>query len=259
MRNTLCSVIALLATSGAGQGGTIYQTGFEPPTFSPGTLNGQGGWAAIGSTSSTVVETSMVESGTQAVEVLPSASSGDGGLLSAPFGTALAGQIVDFSIDADFSATGTPSFWTALDTVYNGSPGNIDFNIDPSGQMHVFVEGTDHPTGVDITRGVWNQYMLQVNFINDTVSAFYNGAPVLSGAAFSPTGTTLDFVAFYSQTGATSDEAFFDNLSVATVPEPDTFALLLGAGVLLFGSGVKARLGDRGNRTATASSVYIHQ
>jgi len=88
---------------------------------------------------------------------------------------------------------------------------------------------------VFITRGVWNQYELDVNFANDTVSAFYDGVAVLQGASFTTTGTNLDLVAFYSQQGATTDQAFFDNLSITTtaVPEPGTLVLLLGAGALV--------------------------
>ncbi|MGD0200492.1 MAG: PEP-CTERM sorting domain-containing protein [Bryobacteraceae bacterium] len=224
--------LVLCGSASVLKAGVIYQTGFEPPTFSTGiTLNGQGGWGVIGG-SLTVVETSVVESGTQAVQVQPSTPSLDGAYL--PFATQLAGQVVNFTIDADFSATGTPSFWTVLGTQYNSSPPNIDFNIDPSGQIHIFTMGTDHPTGVSITRGVWNQYELEVSFLNDTVSAFYDGAPVLQGASFSSTGTTLGLVAFYSQAGATTDQGFFDNLSItASVPEPATFVSLLGAAVFL--------------------------
>src|ERR1035438_1768657 len=70
------------------------------------------------------------------------------------------------------------------------------------GQIHIFIMGTDHPTGVSATRGVWNNYTLQVTFINDTVSGFYNGAPVLQGAPFSSTGTTLGLYAFDAQGGS---------------------------------------------------------
>lgn len=85
------------------------------------------------------------------------------------------------------------------------------------GQIHIFIMGTDHPTGVSVTRGVWNNYTLQVTFINDTVSGFYNGAPVLQGAPFSSTGTTLGLYAFDAQGGSPlggTDSIYFDNLSV---------------------------------------------
>jgi hypothetical protein len=221
MKRKISIILIMLgyAISASAQGTPIYQTGFEPPIFSPGTINGQDGWFAFGVPSSTVIETTTVETGVQAVGITP---------FGATFGVVGAGrsasynaadQILTFSIGADFSATGTPSFWTVLDTQYNSSPPNIDFNIDQSGQIHIFIMGTDHPTGVSITRGVWNNYKLEVNFFNDTVSAFYNGATVLQGASFSSTGTTLGFYAFYAQ-GAFpgTDSGYFDNLSVTVSP-----------------------------------------
>ena len=164
-----------------------------------------------------------METGIQAVGITPfGATSGVVGAGNSASYNA-AGKILTFSIDADFSATGTPSIWTMLDTQYNSSPPNIDFNIDQGGQIHIFIMGTDYPTGVSITRGVWNNYKLQVNFINDTVSAFYNGAPVLQGVPFSSTGTSLGFYAFYAQ-GASSlvgtDSGYYDNLSVTASAIP---------------------------------------
>ena len=197
---------------------TIYQTGFEPPTFSPGTINGQDSWYINGAPSSIVIETTTVKTGIQAVGITPSgATSGVvGALRNASYNAA--NQILTFSIDANYSATGTPSFWTVLDAIINLPPNNaIGINIDQTGQIHIFVTGTDHPTGVSITRGVWSHYELDVNFSNDTVSALYNGVSILQGASFSSTGTTLDAYAFYAQ-GASplvgTDSGYFDNLSV---------------------------------------------
>jgi hypothetical protein len=136
-----------------------------------------------------------------------------------------ANQILAFSIDANLSAAGTPSFWTVLNTSYNNSSPNIGVNIDQSGQIHIFIMGTDNLTGVSITRGVWNHYELDVNFIDDTVSAFYNGAPVLQGAAFSQTGTTLMGYQFYAQGGSPlvgTDSGYFDNLSATASATPAT-------------------------------------
>jgi hypothetical protein len=214
----------------------IYQTGFEPPTFSPGTINGQDSWFTVGAASSSVIETTVVKTGAQGVGITPLGATSF--LVGAGRGASYnaADQTLTFGIDADFSATGTPSFWTVFDTQYNSSPPNIDLNVDQNGQIHIFVMGTDHPTGVSITRGVWNRYELDVNFFDDTVSAFYDGAPVLQGASFSSTGTTLGLLAFFAQRGNPgTDSGYFDNLSVtaAAIPEPDMFFSVIGAGVFL--------------------------
>jgi len=59
------------------------------------------------------------------------------------------------------------------------------------GQIHIFIMGTDHLQEYPSRAACGITYTLQVTFINDTVSGFYNGAPVLSRCPFSSTGTTL--------------------------------------------------------------------
>jgi hypothetical protein len=56
--------------------GVIYQTGFEAPPFSPGTINGQDSWFINGASSSTVIETTTVETGVQAVGITPFGATG---------------------------------------------------------------------------------------------------------------------------------------------------------------------------------------
>lgn len=206
-----------VGSSTQGTAATVYQTGFEPPTFIPGTINGQDSWSAFVAPASPEVETTTVKTGVQAVAITPVPSTS--GVLGAGRSQtySAANQILTFSIDANLSAAGTPSFWTVLNTSYNNSSPNIGINIDQSGQIHIFIMGTDNPTGVSITRGVWNHYELDVNFINDTVGAFYNGAPVLQGTSFSSTGTALMGYQFYAQGGSPfvgTDTGYFDNLSV---------------------------------------------
>ena len=52
---------------------TIYQTGFEVPTIATGLLSGQDNWSGSGSGATTVVETTVVNSGSQAVIDTPQA------------------------------------------------------------------------------------------------------------------------------------------------------------------------------------------
>jgi uncharacterized protein (TIGR03437 family) len=198
---------------------TIYQTGFEPPTFNQGAINGQDSWFINGSPGQTLIETTAVETGTQAVQITPAGAVS--GVVGPQRGASYnaANQILTFGIDAYLSDSGTTSFWTVMDTEYNSPPSNIDFNIDQSGQIHIFVATLDHPTGVTITRGVWNQYELEVNFLSHTVSAFYNGVPVIQGLSFSSAITTLESYAFYAQgTNPGMDSGIFDNLSVTATP-----------------------------------------
>jgi len=134
------------------------------------------------------------------------------------------------SVDAYLSATGTPSFWTVLNSVYlyNVSSQSVNgINVDTAGQILIFVVATDHPTGISITRGTWNHYELDINFFNQTVSALYNGSPVLQNSSFVPIATGLNNIEFYAQAGqlAGTDHAYFDNLSVTAAP-PNSPAIL---------------------------------
>jgi hypothetical protein len=198
---------------------TIYQTGFEPTTFGQGTINGQDSWFVNGQPGQSLVETAAVETGVQSVEITPlGAASGDVGPQRNTSYDAT-NQILTFGIDANLSISGSQSSWTVLHTQYNNPPSDIDFNIDPSGQIHIFSGSLDHTTGVMITRGVWNQYILEVNFIGHTIRAFYNGAIVLQGLSFPAVVTVLESYAFYAQgVEAGTDVGVFDNLSVTATP-----------------------------------------
>ena len=74
--------------------------------------------------------------------------------------------------------------------------------------------GTDDPSGVYVTRGVWNHFELDVNFINNTVNAVYNSTPLVQNVSFSTASTTLGLYAFYAQPNATTDAGYFDNFSI---------------------------------------------
>ena len=159
---TMSSSQSLTATfNGPGNStGTVYQTGFEAPAFGLGTINGQDSWATSGAAGASLIESAVARTGSQAVGISPAgASSGVVGAIRSTSYSA-ANQLLTFSIDAYLSATGAPSFWTVMDTFFGGSGSNIDINIDQSGQIHVFLMGTDHPTGVTIIRGVWNTSLL---------------------------------------------------------------------------------------------------
>ena len=211
------SVTAMFNGPGSSTG-TVYQTGFEAPAFGPGTINGQDSWAISGAAGSSLIESSVVRTGSQAVGIsLAGATSGVVGAIRIA-SYAAANQVLTFSIDAQLTATGTPSFWTVLDTFFGGSGSNIDINVDQSGQIHVFFMGTDHPTGVTIIRGVWNTYRLEVSFVNNVVNVYYNNTQALQNTTFTPVGTTLGSYGFYAQGSSPlvgTDSGYFDNLSVA--------------------------------------------
>jgi hypothetical protein len=65
-------ICSLSLTLGSARAGVIYATGFEPPSFTVGPINGQSGWfvfSASGQVNDPVIETTLVKSGLQAVSV----------------------------------------------------------------------------------------------------------------------------------------------------------------------------------------------
>lgn len=67
---TIAILTLLASTTPRAMAGVVYQTGFEPPTFSTGTISGQDGWGSA-TPSETVVESSVVKSGLQAISITP--------------------------------------------------------------------------------------------------------------------------------------------------------------------------------------------
>lgn len=238
MKPTRILFLTLLGLSLSAKAGIVYQTGFEPPTFTPGTISGQDGWIVSGAAGSTAVESGFALTGTQDVLITPLGAAGVTGTARVA-NMNLTGQVVTFDIDAYLTLAGTRSFWTALDSQYAGGASVGDFNIAQNGELQIFSTGVTHSTGVFVTRGVWNHYELVEDLANNTISAFYNGNPVLTNAAFTPADKTLYLSAFYGQ-GSGTDAGFFDNHSVTfqppapAVPEPGTalFGLAL-AGVAM--------------------------
>ena len=95
----------------------IYQTGFESPTFSTGTINGQDSWQAAGGNSSDFIQTAVVETGSQGLEVNTALTTGGdtGATRSITYDSATApDKFIHVAIDCLLSSTGTPSCWNVI-------------------------------------------------------------------------------------------------------------------------------------------------
>jgi uncharacterized repeat protein (TIGR01451 family) len=215
-------VLCLLAP--ALTAGVVYQTGFEAPAFSAGQVAGQDGWNLIGTASSAVIQAAAVASGLRAVAVTPATANFGGAGRSLSYSAT--NQRLTISIDAYLSASGTASYWTVITANLNvtGGPG-ININ-NRSGEIDFYCQG-DHDTGVFITRGTWNHFEIDINFVDRTASAFYNGRRLLQDFSIPSTATSLASVAFYSQRGgyAGTDTAYFDNLTVTSDSQNCSYSL----------------------------------
>jgi hypothetical protein len=231
------AAMAFLTTLGSvsAQAGVVYQTGFEPPLYSVGPLNGQDGW---GNASSDVqVETTTVQSGSQAVSVNLAAfdfpnrnvvydsSSNPGAILELGIGILLTGSL-STQVEA-LALAGDGGFMSQL--LAEGS------NFTYGGQR------------TPITTGVWYSLDLDINFATQTGTAFVDGVFLGEEALANPT-TSLELVELGGFGSAGLNEtAFYDNLSVVAAPEASTWAMLL----LGF-----AGLGVGGYRKAKSATVF---
>lgn len=204
----------------------IFQTGFEQPDYAPGALAGQNGWI---SSSVPYVESGIAFSGSQAVAVDATGTSGqnidDLGLNYTALGNPE--NVVTYDVEFMQSTLGTSSLWDVLAAF--GSPGFISqVLVDGYGNVYIdSVGGT-----VNVSRGVWNDFQLSLDFSTQTASAYANGQFVGSETFESPaTGLNpYQGVAFGINSSPGTDSGYFDNLTItsaaAAVPEPSTAWLI---------------------------------
>jgi hypothetical protein len=223
---------AAFAACGA-QATVLYSTGFEPTTFSPGAIAGQGGWkvfSASGQPSLAQVETSVVKSGVQAVSVDGSASGQTGPYYE--YTPLTAGKII-VSADIMLSAGTSTDSWQLGVT----GPGLSQFagGIDITGNTINAISGAFSSIGT-FTTGVWHNVAIDLNYTSQTFDIKLDGATLASGLAFCGTngGCTGAFIPHFGDVifdtfGHSSNFGYLDNVAISTptVPEPATWGLML--------------------------------
>jgi hypothetical protein len=210
-------------------------TGFEPPAYTPGALNGQNGWSVFGPGLVTV-ENTFAFAGSQAVFV-------DGGpgttSQSGPYLADTAGPIVDLSAEIWLSSSSAETGWQFADVGagLSGFAGGIDISptADPlTNTISPITAGASAPIGI-FTRDQWNNVQIILNFTTQTSSIVLNGVtlasnlpfcgnngPICNGAPVSNIGADGFFDTFGGVSGS-DDDGFIDNYSDVTVsstPEP---------------------------------------
>src|SRR5271170_1905040 len=99
---------------------TLFSTGFEPPTYTVGTIAGQDSWGTSGGNAANQIQTGTVKSGTQAFGVNTALTTGGltGGIRSVAFdSTTATDKFLHVSDDAYLSSTGSASFWSVLQSL----------------------------------------------------------------------------------------------------------------------------------------------
>jgi sugar lactone lactonase YvrE len=201
----------------------IYQTGFEPPTFTAGQLSGQDGWGIrIGPAANITVQSDTVFTGSQAVRF---DANGTLARITKPISydsTTTTDQLVAISVDVQISASAAPSAWDLI-VVFDGPGGYLGtISVHPTGELYLSIGNASQSSGVFLQRGAWNHVELDVNFANRTISGYLNGIaisrpfPYLAGNA-----NNLGRIGFQLAAGPIgTDTAYFDNFSIVSKPAP---------------------------------------
>jgi hypothetical protein len=227
----LTFVIALFSICGFLNAETIYQTGFEKPTYSTGGLSGHNGWTSTGG-SIGVVEKTFAYSGSQAVLYDTSARAGQyDDIYNFSYNSINnPNQLVTLSVEAYFTGDSN-EIWEALGPdSSNGFMGQIQVQDGYA----TFGLADTNIGAVPVTFNSWNQYSMVFDYSTDTEAAYINGILIGSSSFVAPGSTDLtdNWIGYSYKYGKASDSGYFDDLSItattvpAPVPEPADFSLV---------------------------------
>ena len=221
---------------GRARAGVIYQSGFESPTFTVGPLAGQDGWNVFsgGNTPGAVtVQTAVVDSGSQAVEVNTSLASGQTG----PFRfdqSSPSDPIVIMQADVLLTSSSVQTAWQFAG-ITPGLQFMGGFNALSDGTLQIITAGFPLTAPV-ISRDVWNRWEVIYNFNAQTFDILINNTLVAANEPFLTPSSTFGeglFDTFNAAGG--NDKGYLDNYSITSVPEPGSLVLLGSSSPLLLG------------------------
>jgi dockerin type I repeat protein len=166
---------------------TVVSTGFEPPTFTTGNLQGQGGWVTAGAGASTaVVQNSIVNSGSQAVQVTKAAAANSDRRWAVPVNGYPVQRFIivdwDMRVTQASIQTGFGPFF-GVDTYdadtspyvlgslgVDATTGDVLFQQQNTGELT--------ETGTLAAFNQWNHFRLILDFGTDTYRGYFNGTQV---------------------------------------------------------------------------------
>lgn len=192
-----------------------YQTGFEPPTYSVGSVNGQDGWVV--NAGSATVQTNTVRTGVQALQV--SADS----LATRPLNETGEVVWVESYLRAVPSSAPAPDTSPRSASIYfDQAAGIMCLNGNGSGG------GTWVPTGVAATAGTWYRVTVRLDFATKTWDCHINGTLRLTNLGFKDNSvSSLNGMAVRAQTGGTThlDDVLVASVPPAGIPDADSDGL----------------------------------
>jgi hypothetical protein len=211
---------------------TLFSTGFEPPSYTLGTLNGQNGWT---NSSTPVVENTVAFAGSQAVAFDSTGVTGQNlALHPLTYNSATdPNQIVVFDAEFMQSPTGNNPTWDVFGV--DGGAGFVAQLTVQNGKAQLGPDGQGIIGGVPVTAGVWDDYQLVLNFATGTASAYVDSTFIGSGAFDNPTTTltAFNFGVNSLLNGADTATGYYDDISVTATPEPGSVGFVVAGLALL--------------------------
>ena len=218
----LLAIGLLAAGANTVQASTIYQTGFESPTYSLGALNGQDGWSAP---SQATVQNTTVFAGTQAATFNATGVTGQSFAVHGLTYNSAGEQRIDVTGEFFLSSTGTGTNWDVA--VIFGTTGFIDQLAVVDSSFAIF--GTNKFVGdVPVSKGVWNSFDTVLDYAAGTQSAYVNGT-LVGQDTFAP--VSINLFAFGVNDAAGTDTLSLDNLDI-TVAAPLPSSSVMGLALL---------------------------
>lgn len=251
---TICLFALATLVASPSRAAIVYSTGFEAPTFTGGQpINGQDGWTSRFGSLAGTVSTNTPFNGLQALEFQA---------VELPlFGFGFNLETVRRFLDFDTAAAGVRGVTVAIDVRLNGPSLQDDLveaifsAIDPSfqdyGQMQISADGHLYIYGSqfadtfvgNISLNTYHRLAMSIDFFNRETTFTADDSDLVTFAFDSSLQSTI-FRAASLHMAAPTDPgladptlyaAYFDDLQVATIPEPGTLLLLLGAALALAG------------------------
>ncbi len=240
---------AALIVSSAQAVTTLYETGYEPPTYTLGALApdsgfGQDNWLLVsGNAGASNVQTVIVNTGEQAVEVDAGAVTGLQQVQSRilfPSYDSVGNpeQVVKISQAMYLESGGaTNQIWVPLAGVgpggFTGFIGQVLW-FESSGVARLH-DGSSLTGSVAVSFDEWHVFDLYLDYATQTQTAYVDGT-LIGSIGFANAVTEFSSASFGLNNaggGGGGNSAFFDDLSVTSIPEPATAALLGLSGLTL--------------------------
>jgi hypothetical protein len=223
--------------------------GFEAPRYIPGDLAGQdtaGPWLKDAGTATALVQSTVKQSGAQAVQLnRPASAAGDTrfGVLKPLTPTA---PLTTLRVNWDMNVTQAntpnvdfgPFFGVEGYDSFGTTPPKLigSLGVDATtGEVLMQETGSGFfiPTGAVVPFGQWNHFTLEMNYVSRTYQAFVNGVasgtpePFVDAGIVGFTDAPISTLAAQDGPGLLAPgTAYYDNYNIEIVPEPSTVAII---------------------------------